>query len=570
MELPKCQNANCLSQAHSYLPTSKLYLCSTHKATTVSDQEIIVLVNPTSVIQLVRSVELYVGGLACSVGKGGDLSVEEDEEWVEIGEKMKEVRCRVEDFLKRKEYFRVGELLKEGFEVKEMAESKWKIMIESGSQDRCKEVKAGMGQNCVSCDMDVKYLGEDTKMIEENSGQNAPLLQENKKKFSNCKKKHEESKRDIQSTKSLKKSTDLIEQNENFKYFRKVQDFMMIVMIILLCCSAFKIHDISTSSFTQETHLQLNSIIKDIQIISLKADLIDLKLHYLKETGESNTNLLKQKEALAAEIEIVDGSIRELEEESYRDGRDFRKVKEELKRVKEQMVMEVEVYTKEEFNKLSKEVIGEAVWSEGEVVLELRDSKHLEFLRSINKRIPNLNELHIDYIPSNNEDIKIFLKYYFPEEVKEFYLNSGSELSSRLDYYISEILLICPKVKTYMLLYHFEVSQQNLLTLLPHSKHMNRFGFAYCNLEISSVPDFGSTLDGNKIKTLYLYYSRQDFFIANNNKPSGFENLMEGLSNSEDFKKNLGRIWVTDSGVSENLLKDLVHKHGFKTTEIWV
>ncbi|CAI2359192.1 unnamed protein product [Moneuplotes crassus] len=227
---------------------------------------------------------------------------------------------------------------------------------------------------------------------------------------------------------------------------------------------------------------------------------------------------------------------------------------------------EIMTYSIEELNSLSSEILNKDIYNENDpqIELKLKDPRYLEFLRAIDKRIPDATRLYIDYIPNNHEDVKYYLEYYFPEKVEGISFNYGSNETLLLDNYVKELVSIAPKVQKHMELHNFVMSQDDLMALLPSIKHLTWLSLKNGKLSVPSVPDFGYILDGSKLTGLSLSYLNKNFFANQGRDSSEFENLIEGLSKSGDFKSNLETILVHQCGRSKKEIQDILSRHGFE------
>ncbi|CAI2387464.1 unnamed protein product [Moneuplotes crassus] len=227
---------------------------------------------------------------------------------------------------------------------------------------------------------------------------------------------------------------------------------------------------------------------------------------------------------------------------------------------------EIMKYSIEELNSLSSEILNKDIYNENDpqIELKLKDPRYLEFLRAIDKRIPDATRLYIDYIPNNHEDVKYYLEYYFPEKVEGISFNYGSNETLLLDNYVKELVSIAPKVQKHMELHNFEMSQDDLIALLPSIKHLTWLSLKNGKLSLPSVPDFGYILNESKLTGLSLTYLNKNFFANQGRDSSEFENLIKGLSKSEDFKSNLETILVHQCGRSKKEIQDILSRHGFE------
>ncbi|CAI2386342.1 unnamed protein product [Moneuplotes crassus] len=206
--------------------------------------------------------------------------------------------------------------------------------------------------------------------------------------------------------------------------------------------------------------------------------------------------------------------------------------------------------------------------SETRLELKLTDPKHMEFLTSLEHRMPELDRLILDDIPVNSEEVKTFLATRFPSKVNDFHFNLSYPQSSSLPLYIDELAAVSQRVCGGLVICNFEVSQPQLVTLLAAYKHKKAVGFNACNLSLSSVPDFGGRLEGSTLKGLGLNFLGESDRCDWASNESHFENLVEGLSKEQDFKNNLQGIGMKECGMDFETVEEILAKHGFGHVQI--
>ncbi|CAI2382470.1 unnamed protein product [Moneuplotes crassus] len=197
------------------------------------------------------------------------------------------------------------------------------------------------------------------------------------------------------------------------------------------------------------------------------------------------------------------------------------------------------------------------------LTLDLKNANHLEFVNKIDIRIPDCRSINIESIPEGDKAVKTFLNLYFPNKIEEFSFNCNSESNDCLSFYMNELKILSPKVDKKLWIYNFEVSQRQMATLLSANKHKREFGFNYCQLALSSVPDFRGALQESELEVLGLSgcggSDRGDW----ENNPSHFENLVKGLAKEEEFKSNLTAIWLHYCGMEKSQVEEILKRYGF-------
>ncbi|CAI2368343.1 unnamed protein product [Moneuplotes crassus] len=202
------------------------------------------------------------------------------------------------------------------------------------------------------------------------------------------------------------------------------------------------------------------------------------------------------------------------------------------------------------------------------LTLTLNNPKHMEFLTSLNKRMPDIDCLDLDNIPLNCQEVNTFLATHFPNKVRVLHFNFGSSVSSCVSFYLEELVEVSKRVTGQLFIYNFEVPQDQLVSLFSANRHTKYFGLPFCKLSLSSVPGFGGTLAGSTMQGLNLGGCGGSSYGDWGNNESHFENLIAGLSKEEDFRENLKWIGMGKCGMEMNVVKKILVDHGFGHVEI--
>ncbi|CAI2359259.1 unnamed protein product [Moneuplotes crassus] len=204
-----------------------------------------------------------------------------------------------------------------------------------------------------------------------------------------------------------------------------------------------------------------------------------------------------------------------------------------------------------------------------EVTFRLSEYKYRDFLKSLKNRIPDIEILNLNDAYSNNKEAKTFMTTHFPNKVGVFNFNKGSSLKCCLSVFFEELVEISQRVIGELNIHEFEISQAQLIALLCANKHKQLFGLIKCKLDLSSVPDFGGNLSGSWIKGLDLDGCGEIWCCNWQYNGTHFENLIAGLSQEEDFKKNLKMIKMSECGMEKNMVEKILEDYGFGHVEIY-
>ncbi|CAI2386036.1 unnamed protein product [Moneuplotes crassus] len=129
---------------------------------------------------------------------------------------------------------------------------------------------------------------------------------------------------------------------------------------------------------------------------------------------------------------------------------------------------------------------------------------------------------------------------------------------------MEELINISGKVEDELFLCNFSMSQEQLETLISINKNKIKLGFIKCKLKIASVPDFGDSLEGSTLKLLNLAGCGHEDLSDWEDNDTHFENLVKGLAQSEDMKKNLKNISVQNCELPKEEPMKTLKKYKFK------
>ncbi|CAI2369404.1 unnamed protein product [Moneuplotes crassus] len=224
--------------------------------------------------------------------------------------------------------------------------------------------------------------------------------------------------------------------------------------------------------------------------------------------------------------------------------------------------------TIEEFNALFQQEVGSSmsICSVSEIGLELRDEKYMQFLSKIDRTAPNIKTLRLDYVPPENQVVMNFLQNYLPKKLEGFEFNYGPKLSDGLDYYINDILAIAPHVKNDLMIYCYEISQENLISLFSAAKNKKKLGFECCKLDLSTSPDLKSVLSGCTIEK--LDFSSCGSYGNFPENPNHMSNLLKALAESPDLRKSLKEIKTMNWGFNTPEITKILLNWGFEDIKV--
>ncbi|CAI2370448.1 unnamed protein product [Moneuplotes crassus] len=201
--------------------------------------------------------------------------------------------------------------------------------------------------------------------------------------------------------------------------------------------------------------------------------------------------------------------------------------------------------------------------------LDFENSEDLEFVNCMGSNIiANLEDFRIHRISDNLQTARDFIFSSFPQKANCLYFNfCGKMINS--DEIIDVLCFMNPKIGETLYLYNLEVSQSQMRTLFQLTKDNEKFlGFPCCKLELDTVPNLKHCLIGSKIQTLVLSYCGMPEYCDWKTYPERFENLIKGLSQSEDFVSNLQSFRMKRCGMPLDQVREILDANNFEKAKI--
>ncbi|CAI2385938.1 unnamed protein product [Moneuplotes crassus] len=203
------------------------------------------------------------------------------------------------------------------------------------------------------------------------------------------------------------------------------------------------------------------------------------------------------------------------------------------------------------------------LYREGSTSMRLRldNTMNLDLISKADKRFPNFENFSIDFVQNeHSEDINNFLKNSFPNMVDTFsFFNDFENKDASIGFYMQGLLAIGPRVQKKLKINQFSISEQNFVNLLSKFNHVECFSLSKFKIDLSSIPDLEEALCETRIKKIELSEGS-----GYHNEPLDFDNLIKGLSQSEDFKKSFEEIFVDSCKLTGEEVCSVLEKYGFK------
>ncbi|CAI2369996.1 unnamed protein product [Moneuplotes crassus] len=187
-----------------------------------------------------------------------------------------------------------------------------------------------------------------------------------------------------------------------------------------------------------------------------------------------------------------------------------------------------------------------------DLVLDFKNQLDIEFMKSIRDfKIPDVYELELRNIPEDMSTFRDFIYTSFPDKVGRFDFDCNTSKKD-CDQILDLISHVSPKVTSELYLYSCELSQYQLRRFLAATRqNQASVGLPMCKIDLDSVPDFGNSLNGSKIEEISLSFCGGPDYSDWKRHPHRFENLIQGLSQSDDFVRNLQHLNLNGCGIQQ-------------------
>ncbi|CAI2361046.1 unnamed protein product [Moneuplotes crassus] len=629
MKFPQCQHAKCTEASLYYVHDVGLYVCAQHKEIQYSKDDATLLIDPSIVKTKIRVVDVCRKDFLAfaEAHERGGISAQHDDLSRLVKDELDSIFGRLETAKETKKYYMFKPLLKQVEQIcdafiEEPLYVKFAVTKAFNQSFAGAHFEDQKSAELVRIELREKYGATFERLFEKLRDQrhaverryeqeildrDAKLADEETKcrtlkdTLEELKDEHKEALEELKET-SENRETELNDITNELR--ARVQDLERTISELQQRMAAqeeeakqkdARIHNLCGENKRQKEDLQklgkeyedlaekLNEEIthsKDQQaLLEKQKDSHAQSMVALKK--DKDTELQALQDTLSVKDEELEKILQNHKEEVSRIIADKEKQlkKSELKKknlqkdkdnMKKELISKLNLSKCSDLSRLYKITTGEdkQFGPETKLTLKLDNPKHMEFLTSLNKRMPDIDRLNLGNIPLNCQEVNTFLATHFPDKVRDLHFHFGSPLSSCVPFYLEELVEVSKRVTEVLYIYEFEVSQDQLVALFSANRHTKWFGFNYCKLSLSSVPDFGGTLAGSTIKCLSLYSCGDSSYGDWGNNESHFENLIAGLSKEEDFRKNLKKIRMGSCGMEKNVVDKILADYGFGHAEI--
>ncbi|CAI2366612.1 unnamed protein product [Moneuplotes crassus] len=204
------------------------------------------------------------------------------------------------------------------------------------------------------------------------------------------------------------------------------------------------------------------------------------------------------------------------------------------------------------------------------LIIDLHRSSNSEFITSLDTRMPELYEIKILGVSDAiKQDLKKFLREYFPQKIKKFELSAKEGSISDLSEYSQELCRATKRVEDEISISHFEISNSSLSTLFSSMKDISKISFISCLLSLPSLPFLSS--GSVNLNTLCLENCSSKNTGDWSENPSHFETLVQFLTEGGHFKSSHDeerKIQIHNCGLTTEEIKQVLLKYGLSNVKI--
>ncbi|CAI2371981.1 unnamed protein product [Moneuplotes crassus] len=227
------------------------------------------------------------------------------------------------------------------------------------------------------------------------------------------------------------------------------------------------------------------------------------------------------------------------------------------------------IYSKECEKKIvqTKSVDDKEIYSH--IDLSLNRYKNIQFMGALQPiSLMNTESLLLTMMKSKSKNLSKFLCSSVPQKVSEVIFSSCIKERFLFSKYFNQTMRSSSKIQTDACFAEFAISFRQLRRLISAYRHVEYLYLQNCKLSIPVVPDFSQSLKNAKI--IKLDISESGLKRASDWKinPLELDNLIKGLTTSEDLRRTLIKIRLEDDIRENSSICQILHERGFHKTKV--
>ena len=153
-----------------------------------------------------------------------------------------------------------------------------------------------------------------------------------------------------------------------------------------------------------------------------------------------------------------------------------------------------------------------------------------------------------------------FLVFSLPQGQKQFYFNWNTSWRVEWSIYLESLKSAAQKITDHFGISHINVSKTEFWEFIKSAKNADWIEFSWCNILSDSECNFGDMKESKIQKIIFVWTGHSSYsnWIAN---PSRFENIIKGISSSQNFANNLKQISIRNWGLKKDWVDKILNKY---------
>lgn len=231
------------------------------------------------------------------------------------------------------------------------------------------------------------------------------------------------------------------------------------------------------------------------------------------------------------------------------------------------------VLTPKRFNQLYLSFKGEKVSidKDFELSLDLSKQQDMQLITVLsNFKLPKFYKLYLNHIPEDRaSEVCRFLRNSLPNGLKTLWFNCYSTTTLEGGNFLKSLIRAGPKVTYDFVINQFKLTTAEFVELLAAFKHCEKLEFLRCAILTDDKFSFGTKLDDAAFSKLSFNTWGKSNKSNWKEKPDRFKNIIEALGNVEDVQDNMKKLYMADSCMEEDYVRDLLNTLGLWQVKIW-
>ncbi|CAI2371566.1 unnamed protein product [Moneuplotes crassus] len=187
------------------------------------------------------------------------------------------------------------------------------------------------------------------------------------------------------------------------------------------------------------------------------------------------------------------------------------------------------------------------------LLLDLSDKQIIDLLKSWKPvTLPEVKSITFENINYQNlKSMKHFILNCFPQKLDKLDIRTQRLPFKDCKRFMKEIMSISHKIQTESCFYNLQISKKQFMRLISANQNKRTVVFSKCKILLKGIPDFTYALNESTLKVLRLNKCRILYLTASSNNRDGLAILVNRLSKSASFLKNLMFLHLSGYGLAK-------------------